>query len=318
MTRSLSTSLGPHRAGGNKTGRLLKRIIASWQIYLLILPAFIYLFIFNYIPMYGVQIAFKNYRTSLGIWGSEWIGFEHFIRFVNYPVFWKIIRNTISISLYTLATFPCSVILALLINEINNTAFKKSVQMITYAPHFISTVVVCGMVILFLNRSTGIINNFMAFLGMERLDFMTKPNWFSSIYVWSGVWQGLGWGSIIYLAALSGVSPEQVEAAKIDGAGRLQVIRHVNLPTIMPTIVIMLILSSGRILSVGFEKIYLLQNNLNLDASQVISTYVYRIGLLGGQFSYSAAIGLFNTVVNFALIIIVNTIARKATGISIW
>lgn len=304
--------------GTRSKGTLLKRLLSCRQLYLLLLPALIYVLIFSYLPMYGVQIAFKDYRTGLGIWGSQWVGLKHFIRFVTYPDFWKIVRNTLNISLYSLATFPCAVILALLINEIRNAFFKKTIQMVTYAPHFISTVVVCSMIILFTNKNTGILNQFNASLGLPRTDFMTVPRFFSSIYVWSGVWQGVGWGSIIYLAALSGVSPELIEAARVDGANRFQVICHINLPTIAPTVITMLILSCGSILSVGFEKIYLLQNDLNLDASQVISTYVYQIGIIGGQFSYSSAIGLFNTVINIIVLILVNKTAKKVAGISIW
>lgn len=295
-----------------------KRAVLSYQLYLLLLPAFAYILIFSYGPMYGVQIAFKDFRTSLGIWNSEWVGLKHFIRFIQFPNFWKIIKNTLFISFYSIATFPCSIILALLINEIGNNAFKRTVQMITYAPHFISVVVICGMIALFFNYSTGIINNFIEFIGFERVDFLIKPKYFRSIYVWSGVWQEVGWGTIIYLAALSGVNPELIEAARIDGASRLQVIRHVNIPSIMPTIIILLILSCGNVLSVGFEKVYLLQNPLNLDTSQVISTYVYEVGLRGGQFSYSSAIGLFNTVVNILLLLVVNSIARKVSEVSIW
>ena len=295
-----------------------KRAVLSYQLYLLLLPAFVYVLIFNYGPMYGVQIAFKDFRTSLGIWSSEWVGLKHFIRFIQFPNFWKIIKNTFFISLYSIATFPCAIILALLINEIGNNIFKRIVQMITYAPHFISIVVICGMIVLFFNYSTGIINNFIEFIGFDRVNFLIEPKYFRSIYVWSGVWQEVGWGTIIYLAALSGVNLELIEAARIDGASRLQIIRHVNVPSIAPTIIILLILSCGNVLSVGFEKVYLLQNPLNLDTSQVISTYVYEVGLRGGQFSYSSAIGLFNTVVNILLLLIVNSIARKVSEVSIW
>lgn len=295
-----------------------KRLRRSWQLYLLILPAVTAVFIFNYIPMYGVQIAFKNFRSSLGIWGSEWVGLQHFIKFLTFPDFWNILKNTISISLYSLATFPCAVILALLINEIDNLAFKKAVQMITYAPHFISTVVVCSMIILFTNRNNGLFNSILAALGMERIDFMTIPALFSTIYVWSGVWQGVGWGTIIYLAALAGISPELHEAARIDGASRFQIMWHINVPGILPTVITLLILNTGNLLSVGFEKIFLLQNSLNLSASRVISTYVYEIGIEGGQFSYSSAIGLFNNVVNILFIATVNQISKKVTQVSLW
>lgn len=298
--------------------KTLRETLEDWQLYVLVFPAMLYIFIFAYIPMYGVQIAFKDYQIGLGIWGSPWVGLEHFKRFITYPNFWKIFRNTLNISLYSLSTFPIAIIVALLINELDNAKFKKIVQMVSYAPHFISTVVLCGLIMLFFGRSNGIINNIREVLGYERIDFMTIPKYFDDIYVWSGVWQGLGWSTIIYLAALSGVSPELVEAARIDGATRLQVIRHVNIPTIMPTIVITLILSCGNVLSVGFEKVFLLQNDLNKDASQVISTYVYQIGLISGQFSYSSAIGLFNTIINVLSIVTVNMIAKKVSDISIW
>ena len=289
----------------------------GWQLYLLLLPAIIYVMIFSYGPMYGIIIAFKDYKAKLGYLGSEWVGLEHFIRFLKYPDLWKLIRNTLSISLYSLATFPCAIILALLINEIKNVRFKKVVQMVTYAPHFLSTVVMCSLVTMMMGRD-GLFGHLYGFFTGSNQDLLTIPQFFSSIYVWSGVWQNTGWGTIIYLAALSGVSQDLVDSAKIDGANRLDIIWHVNIPTILPTIVIMFIMNVGSILSVGFEKIFLLQNNLNLDASRVISTYVYDIGLLGGQFSYSTAIGLFNNVVNVIMLLIANKISRKISGIGIW
>lgn len=295
-----------------------KNLKNKWQLYLLLLPALVYIVIFAYGPMYGIQIAFKNYRTGLGIWKSEWVGFQHFVRFMTYQNFWKILFNTLSLSLYGLATFPCAVIFALLLNEVDNRSYKKSVQLLSYMPHFFSTVVVCGIILLFLDRSSGVINKVLEMIGIQRIAFLSNPRLFPSIYVWSGTWQNLGWNSIIYLAALSSVSPEMIEAARIDGANRIQIIWHVNLPTILPTVVTMLILSCGTLLSVGFEKVYLLQNSLNLDASEIISTYTYQIGLLGGQFSYSSAIGLFNTVVNVTLLAIVNTISKRLSGTGIW
>lgn len=298
--------------------KLLKEILAHWHLYLLILPAFIYIVIFSYGPMYGVQIAFKDFRPSLGIWGSQWTGLKHFIRFITYPDFFKMLRNTLGITLYSLATFPCAIILAILFNEIRSVKFKKTVQMVTYAPHFLSTVVLCSLVILMLNKNTGPINNVRALVGAERIDFMTQPQFFSSIYVWSGVWQNVGWSSIIYIAALSSVSPELVEAATIDGAGRLRIIWHVSIPGILPTIIITFILNTGNILSVGFEKIFLLQNNLNLETSRVISTYTYEVGLVSGQFSYSAAIGLFNNIVNVIMLSIVNAISKKVSEVGLW
>ena len=296
-----------------------KKTASQWQLLVLILPAVAYVFIFNYIPMYGVQIAFKQYSTSAGIWGSEWVGLKYFKRFVEYPYFARIVWNTLSINIYSLvASFPAPIILALLINEINNKAFKRTVQMITYAPHFISTVVICGMLVLFLDEESGFINKFIQMLGFNSIDFLTKSGWFSTIYVWSGIWQGVGWGTIIYLAALSGVSPDHIEAARIDGANRFHIMIHINLPVIMPTVVMLLILSCGSLFSLGFEKVWLLQNSLNLEASEIISTYVYKVGLQGGEFSYSSAIGLFNTLVNLILLIIVNNIARRVNETALW
>lgn len=297
--------------------RGLRRVLASWQLYALLLPTVVYLIIFNYMPIYGVQIAFRDFRGSRGVWGSQWVGLKHFIRFINYPNFWSILRNTLVISLYSLATFPCSVILALLMNELDNRFFKRTAQMVTYAPHFISTVVVCSMLTLFLNRN-GLFNNVLSMLGAERADYLTMPEYFASIYVWSGVWQGVGFGTIIYMSSLASVSPELIEAARIDGATRMKIIWHVNIPTILPTIVTMLILRCGSVLGVGFEKVFLLQNALNLEASQVISTYVYDLGIQKAQYSYSAAIGLMNTVVNVILLLIVNKISRKVTQVGLW
>lgn len=284
---------------------------------MLLLPAVVYVLIFSYGPMYGIIIAFENFKPKKGYLGSEWVGLEHFIRFLTYPDFWKLIRNTLSISLYSLATFPCAIILALLFNELKNGIFKKTVQMVTYAPYFLSSVVMCSLVILMVGRE-GVLGRLYGVFTGKPNDLLTIPKYFSSIYVWSGVWQSVGWGTIIYLAALSGVSQELIESAKIDGANRFQIIRHVNIPCIMPTIIIMFIMSTGNILSVGFEKIFLLQNNLNLETSRVLSTYVYEIGLLGGQFSYSTAIGLFNNLANIVMLFIANKIAKKVSGIGIW
>lgn len=298
--------------------RRLRLALRHWQLYALIAPAVIAVFIFHYVPIYGLQIAFRNYRPSKGIWGSDWVGLQHFARFFSYSGFWSIIANTLRISLYTLATFPCAVLLALMMNEVASKGFKKYVQMVSYAPHFVSVVVLCSMVLLFTQYTNGLFNNLRVSLGLDRMDFITEPRYFSSIYVWSGIWQNVGWDTIIYLAALSSVSPELIEAARIDGAGRLRIIRHVTLPCIMPTVMTMLILSAGRVLSVGFEKIFLLQNPLNLEASRVISTYVYEIGIEGGQFSYSAAIGLFNNVVNALFIVGVNQLSKRITSVGLW
>ena len=309
-------TLSPHAGASLKKwfGRLHK----NRQLYVLILPAIISVFIFHYIPIYGVQVAFKDVRASMEIWGSPWVGLKHFARFFEMPFFGMMIRNTLSISLYSLATFPCAVIVALLLNELRNERFKKVVQMVSYAPHFVSTVVVCSMVLIFFDKNRGLANNVLALLGRERISFIETPKYFSSLYVWSGVWSSVGWNTIIYLAALSSISPEMIEAARIDGASQWKILWHINVPSILPTIVTLLILNTGSILSVGFEKIYLLQNPLNLDASRVISTYVYEVGMGSGQFSYSTAIGLFNNVVNVVCIVLVNQISRTVTHISMW
>ncbi len=288
------------------------------SLYLLIIPGIVSVFIFHYLPIYGVQIAFKDYRASLGIEGSPWVGFEHFIRFFEYRDFWNIIRNTLSISLYSIAVFPVGVIFALMLNEVRNLKLKKSIQMITYAPHFVSAVVVCSIVTIFLQRGNGVVNNMLEAIGVERIDFLAQPDFFSSIYVWSGVWSNLGWSTIIYMAALANVSPDLIEAAQIDGASRFQIIRKINIPCILPTIMIMLILQSGNIMSVGFEKIFLLQNPLNLPAARVISTYVYEIGIEGGQFSYSSAIGFFNNIVEILMLLFVNKLSKKLTNTGMW
>ncbi|MBQ8233880.1 MAG: sugar ABC transporter permease [Lachnospiraceae bacterium] len=296
----------------------LRKAARMWQVYVLLLPALLYVIIFNYVPMYGVQIAFKDYRVSKGIIGSEWVGLKHFIRFLTYPEFKTIMLNTMRISLKSLIwSFPLSVIFALLLNELDNLKFKKFVQMITYMPHFISTITVCGMVLLFFNRQYGVVNAIITGLGGERIDFLGKADYFDALYIGSGIWQGLGWGAIIYLSALAGVSSEMIEAAKIDGASRIQIIWYINIPTILPTIITMLILRCGHVLGVGFEKVYALQNPLNMEVSNVISVYTYQLGIGGGQFSYASAIGLFNTVINVTLLTIVNRISKKVSDISI-
>lgn len=295
----------------------MKIFKSNWTLYFLVLPAFVYLFLFNYMPMYGVQIAFRNFRPVHGIVGSQWVGLKHFLKFFNYPGFWMLINNTLSISLWSIATFPLAVILALMINEVQNSRFKRTVQMVTYMPHFISTVVVCALIRLMFARATGVVNTVITSLGGDRIDFIQTPSYFIPLFVGSGVWQNIGWNAIIFLSALSAVSPEHVEAARIDGANRMQIIWHVYIPTILPTVIIMLIMRCGSVLSVGYEKIFLMQNPLNLDISQVISTYVYDLGIVKGQYSYSSAIGLFNNVINVIMLLIVNTIAKKVSSISI-
>ena len=297
----------------------LRYIRENYPLYLMILPAIVFVFVFAYVPMYGIQIAFRDFKVRDGYWGSEWVGLEHIIRFVTSSNFWQLIRNTIGISLYSLAVgFPVPIILSVMLNELRSNRLRRTAQMIFYAPHFLSSVAVCGIVVLFTQRETGIINLLIMMLGGEGVEFLAKPEWFKTIYVISGIWQDMGWGTIIYMAALSGVDPGIVEAATIDGANRLQKIWYIDIQTIKPTIVILLIMNCGSMLSVGSDKILLLQNTLNMSASDVISTYVYRLGIEGGQFSYTTAVGLFNTVVNLMILLIVNKTADRLSGSSLF
>ncbi|MDQ0091605.1 putative aldouronate transport system permease protein [Paenibacillus anaericanus] len=302
-----------------RSSSLSGRILQNWELYLFIAPAFLYFLIFHYGPMYGIQIAFKNFIPTKGIMGSEWVGFEHFERFFNSYYFWDLLWNTLSLSFYELAIgFPLPILLALAFNEVRNGFFKKSVQTITYAPHFISVVVMSGMIITFLSPSTGMIVKMVEFVGFDAPAFLTDPRWFKTVYVLSGVWQSTGWGTIIYLAALSGVDPQLHEAAIVDGASRFKRVLHINLPMIIPTITILLILNVGNILGVGYEKVLLLQNPLNMDSADVISTFVYRSGLVSAQYSFSTAVGLFNSVVNALMLITVNRIAKRTSDTSLW
>jgi len=314
-----STIMEPLPRPRKKKSKLQKRVLNNWELYLFIAPAFLFFLIFAYGPMYGIQIAFKNFIPSEGIMGSSWVGFDHFTRFFDSYYFWDLLWNTFSISLYELAVgFPIPIILALAFNEIKSGGFKKLAQTVTYAPHFISVVVMAGMIITFLSPSSGIIIHIIEWLGFDAPDFLTDPRWFKTMYVLSGVWQSAGWGTIIYLAALSGVDPGLHEAATIDGASRFQRLRHINFPTIVPTMTILLILNMGNLLGVGFEKILLLQNSLNMGSSDVISTFVYRAGLIDAQYSFSTAIGLFNSIINLIILVIVNQIVRRTNEHSLW
>ncbi|MFS0838279.1 ABC transporter permease [Paenibacillus sp. 1P03SA] len=302
-----------------KRSAVFKRVRRNWDLYLLILPVLVFFLVFEYFPMYGVQIAFKNFIATKGIWGSPWVGFKHFERFFESYYFWRLLTNTLGIGLYQLLVgFPVPIILALMINEVRSKKFSKFVQTVTYAPHFLSTVVLVGMVFIFLSPQTGLLNMAVTWFRGEPVNFLTDPGWFKSVYVLSGVWQQMGWSSIIYLAALTGIDPQLHEAARVDGASRWQRILHINLPGIMPTVTILLILNMGSLLGVGFEKVYLMQNSLNMQASDVISTHVYQKGIIDGQYSYSAAVGLFNSVINFILLLTVNRIARKVSSTSLW
>lgn len=303
-----------------RKGTFVKIFRKNYQFYLLILPALLFTFIFSYIPMYGAQIAFRDFNPGLGYLGSEWVWFKHFLRFFREPTFWRLIKNTVTLNLYLhIFTTSLELIFALMLNEVYNKHFKKTVQMITYMPHFISTVAMCGMILLFLHRETGVINLIgINLFGTEGYNFIADPHWFKSIYVISLAWQNLGWGSIIFVAALSGVSQEIVEAATIDGVNRFQKIWYVDLPTILPTLIILVVLQMGSLLSGGFDAILLLQNSLNLESSEVLATFVYKLGITNAQFSYSTAIGLFNSVINVIFLIIVNKAADRLTDTSLW
>ncbi len=295
-----------------------KKVAKNWQLYVMILPVIAFFIIFHYVPMYGVQIAFRRFMPVHGIWGSPWVGLDHFRRFFGMHYAPRLIWNTISLSLYSLvAGFPMPIILALAFNEIKNGKFKRIVQTVTYAPNFISVVVIVGMIIAFLSPSTGVINHMLNFFGIENQHFMQDPRWFRHIYVISGIWQGTGWGTVIYLAALSGVDDQLHEAATIDGATRIQRLWHINIPVLVPTMIIILIMNFGGIMSVGFEKVFLMQNSLNMGTSDVIATFTYRTGLLEGQYSYAAAIGLFNSVINSVMLLTVNWQARNYSETSL-
>lgn len=304
--------------GRHRSFILMKR---NWALYLFILPAFLYFLIFSYVPMYGVQIAFKDFIATKGFGGSPWADpiFKHFLTFFSSVNFGQIFVNTITLSLYYMVvSFFTPILLALMINEVGNKIFKKTVQNITYMPYFISTVVLVGMIDLFLSRN-GLFNQIGAALfHSEPTMFLMKDNLFNDIYVWSGVWQATGYGAVIYIAALSSVSPELHEAAIMDGAGRMQRIRHINLPAIMPTIVVMLIMTVGGIMNLSFEKVLLMQKDGNMMVSEVISTYVYKLGIQRAQYSLSSAVGLFNNIINLILLVTVNKISRKVSDNSLW
>ena len=295
----------------------LNKVTRNWVLYLFLLPTLIYLLIFHYWPMYGVQIAFRNFKPTKGIWGSPWVGMKNFDKFFHSYMFKDLLTNTIVLSVYQIvASFAFPILLALLLNYCVSNKLRKVTQMVTYAPHFISTVVLVGMLNVFLSES-GIINHLLNLLGLRSVPFLSDAGMFRHIYVWSHIWQRTGYNSVIYIAALAGVNPELHEAAIVDGANKLQRILHIDLPAIMPTAIILLIMSTGNMLSLGFEKVYLMQNDLNLGVSEIISTYVYKIGLLNAQYSYSTAIGLFNNVINLIVLLTVNKIADKVSGTSL-
>ena len=298
-----------------KRQNLWKRMKKCYMLYLFLLPAVLMIAVFCYAPMYGVLMAFQNYSPSKGITGSSWVGLKWFRTFFNMPRFWQIVKNTLTLSIYSLiAGFPIPVILALMINSVRNSKFQKVTQTVTYMPHFISVVIMVGML-----TTSGFLSHILTFLGApDDAFYMGDAKAFPHLYVWSGIWQDMGWSSIIYLAALAGVDQSLHEAAKVDGATKLQRIWHVDIPAIVPTMIILLIMSVGSIMSVGYEKVFLMQNDLNSTVSEVISTYVYKIGLKQQQYSYSAAIGLFNNGINFVLLVVVNKVSKKLSGSSLW
>ena len=315
MARALSDSRIPKP----NSLPLWRRMARCWQLYVLVLPAVAWIIIFAYAPMYGVQIAFKDYKVNLGIFGSPWIGTKYFVQLFNLPNFKQLFMNTLLLSVYSLLWgFPVPILLALMLNQVRNKAYKKFVQTVTYAPYFISTVVMVSMLSVFLTPSSGWVNKIVEALGGKAITFMGDPKWFRTVYITSGIWQGAGWGAIIYLAALSGVDPALYEAAMMDGASQLQRIVHIDLPCILPTVVIMLILNMGGILNVGYEKAYLMQNSLNITVSEIISTYTYKIGLLNAKYSFSTAVGLLNSSISFLLVATANYISRHVTETSLW
>lgn len=289
------------------------------QLYLLCIPALLYLFVFDYGPMYGVQIAFRDFTARGGITGSKWVGLKHFIRFTSNPNFWKILENTLLLNVYSLAlSFPIPIVMALLMNQCRSGKYRRVVQTVLYAPHFISTVVLVGMLNLFLSPSTGLVNHLLNAVGVKSIYFMGDEDLFRGVYVWSGIWQNTGWSTIIYMASLCAINPELYEAAKMDGASKRQIILNIDIPSIAPTMITLFILSMGKFMNVGFQKAYLMQNALNVGTAEIISTYVYKIGMLKSQFSYSAAISLFNTAINIILLIATNKISKAVSETSLF
>ncbi|MXO80812.1 ABC transporter permease subunit [Paenibacillus sp. OT2-17] len=299
--------------------KIWNQVKRDYELYLFLLPIIIIYLVFKYYPMYGIQIAFKDFSPSRGIWGSEWVGFKHFIDFFGSYNFWTIMTNTLTLSVLSLVfSFPAPIIIAIMLNQMLAKRYKKIVQTVIYAPHFISTVVLVGMLNVFLSPNSGIVNHIITLFGGDPIMFLADEGWFRPLYILSGVWQETGFATIIYLAALAGVNPELHEAAIMDGASKWKRVMHVDIPSILPTIVILLILALGNIMGIGFEKAFLMQNDLNYSTSNIIPTYVYEIGIQKAQYSFSTAIGLFNSVVNIILIITVNRIAKKLTETSLW
>lgn len=302
----------------SKKGNIWHRVYSDRALYLLLLPSFIIMFIFTYLPMYGVVIAFKDFTPAKGIMGSSWAGLKYFKQYFNSFQFWPTIKNTLLLSVYSIVvTFPLPIVLALICNQMRTGKFKKIFQVSTYLPHFISTVVMCGMIILFLSPSSGVIAKLLSLIGIQMPNVMGSAGAFPSVYVWTEVWQHLGWDSILYIAALAAIDPSLYEAATMDGASKWQKMLKIDIPLLMPTATVMFILRMGSVMNVGFEKVYLLQNNLNTASSEIISTYVYKMGLVSSQYSLSSAIGLFNNLINLVLLVTVNYISKKMSDTSL-
>ena len=300
--------------------KILSGLKKDWQLWAMILPALAYIIIFCYVPMYGIQLAFLKYDFSKGLTGCDWVGFKYFIQYFESPMFWTTLRNTFVISFFTLVCgFPAPILLALVVNSLRQKKLRRVVQTAVYMPYFISTVVMVAILQILLSPSTGVVSNLLKSLHIipQSINLLGTPSAFVPVYVLSGIWQSAGWNSIIFIAALASVDGQLYDAAKVDGANRWQQVIHVELPAIVPTIVILLIMNMGRVLSVGFEKVFLMQNDLNLSVSEVISTYVFNIGVQSGQFSFGSAVGLFNTVINFAFLMIANMVSKKAADISL-
>ena len=301
------------------TAATLRGLRKTKYLQFLMLGGLAWFIIFHYVPMYGVVVAFQDYNSRIGVFRSEWVGLENFIRFFKHPYFFRLIRNTFLLSFYDLLFgFPVPIVLALILNEVRNGAVKRSVQTISFLPHFISLVALVSLAALFLSPSEGVLNRVLVNFGIEPIYFMNEPGWFRPLYVLTGIWQNAGWGAIIYLAAISQVDPQLYEAATIDGASRLQSMRHVTLPAIAATIIILTILRAGALLSVGFEKVYLMYSPATYETADVISTFLVRRGLFKADFSYGAAVGLFNSVVNLGFLVVANRLARRYTEHSLW
>lgn len=305
---------------GMAYSKLAKNIKKDKFLLLLILPVIVYYIIFHYLPMYGLVISFKNFSPARGIWGSPWAGLKWFEQFFGSIYAGRVIKNTVLISFFSLVwSFPVPILFALILNELRNGAFKRVVQTVSYLPHFISVVVIGGMLISFLSPADGIVNIMLMKMGMQQpINFLNEPGWFRTIYVGSGVWQSFGWNSIIYLAAITSIDPSLYEAARIDGAKRWQQIVNITIPAILPTIIILLIINLGNIMNVGFEKIILLYNPSTYVVSDVISTFVYRRGLVDAQYGFASAVGLFNSVINFIFLMVVNKISKRVSEVALW